>query len=253
MILLLGGTAEARALAVALVEARIEVTSSLAGRVADPALPAGAVRIGGFGGIDGLVRYLRDQRITAVVDATHPFAAAISAHAAVAAELSGVPLLRLTRPGWRHHRDADRWLWVADTDAARRAADTAERPFLTTGRQSLDRFLPWSDRAVVVRVVDPPAFAVPPAWTVIRSRGPYRLAAERQLMLDHRVDTLITKDSGGQHTEAKLQAARELGLPVVVIERPDPAAVPQVADVTEALVWVRARVSAVEPGRRSSG
>ncbi len=247
MILILGGTGEARDLAAALVAERIAVTSSLAGRITDPTLPAGPVRSGGFGGVDGLTDYLREHRITAVVDATHPFAATISGHAAAAAERADVAVLRLARPGWRGHPDADRWRWVADVDAARRAADDAHRPFLTTGRQSLAAFLPWAERPVVVRVVDPPDFTVPPAWTLIRSRGPYRPADERRLMLDHRVDALITKDSGGRLTEAKLTVAGELGVAVVVIERPTPPAVPQVDTVDAALSWVRTRVAAPGP------
>ncbi len=130
--------------------------TSLAGRVRDPALPPGRVRIGGFGGVDGLAAFLRADGVTAVVDATHPFAARISANAVAAAEQTGVPLLRLERPGWADHPNAGAWTWVADAEAARAAADAYERPFLTTGRQSLATFLPWADRAVLARVVDPP-------------------------------------------------------------------------------------------------
>ena len=158
-ILILGGTSEARELAAALVASGADVISSLAGRVSRPALPAGRVRVGGFGGVDGLVDYLRAGKITAVVDATHPFAAQISANAAAATALAGVPLLRLERPGWRDHPQAGSWTWVADAAAARAAAEAARRPFLTTGRQSLEAFLPWADRRAIVRVVDPPEFS----------------------------------------------------------------------------------------------
>ena len=227
-VLILGGTAEARRLAEVLTAAGYDVLTSLAGRVSAPALPVGRVRIGGFGGVDGLTEFLSQHPVDAVVDATHPFAARISANAEQAAARSGRPLLRLERPGWTDHPRADTWTWVADADAARLAADAADRPFLTTGRQSLEVFLPWADRSVLVRVVDPPDFPVPPAWTVIRSRGPYVYAAERQLMVDFAVDTLLTKDSGGEHTAAKLDAAADLGIPVVIISRPPAGNAPTV-------------------------
>ena len=239
MILVLGGTAEARELAGVLVHAGQDVLSSLAGRVSEPTLPAGWVRIGGFGGVDGLAAFLESQGVTAVVDATHPFAARIGANAAAASGQTGVPLLRLERPGWADHPRAGRWTWVADTNAARDAALPFDRPFLTTGRQSLDAFLGWSDRQVLVRVVDPPEIDIPAPWTVITARGPYPYADERRLMADFGVDVLLTKDSGGSHTAAKLDAAGDLGIPVVVIARPArPAGVPTVASVAEALAWL---------------
>ena len=242
-ILILGGTAEARELAAALVAGGEDVISSLAGRVSRPARPAGRVRVGGFGGVDGLIGYLRAGKITAVIDATHPFAAQISANAAAATSFDGVPLLRLERPGWRDHPQADSWTWVRDTAAARAAAIAARRPFLTTGRQSLEEFLSWADRRALVRVVDPPEFTVPSAWTVITSRGPYSFDDERRLMTDHAVDVLITKDSGGDLTKAKLAAAADLGVPVVIISRPAPVAgVPSVDQVSEAVHWAEAEV-----------
>ena len=241
-ILILGGTSEARELAGALVGSGADVISSLAGRVSQPALPAGRVRVGGFGGVDGLVDYLRAVKVSAVVDATHPFAVEISEIAAAYTELAGVPLLRLERPGWRDHPQAGSWTWVADTDAARAAAEAGRRPFLTTGRQSLETFLPWADRRAIVRVVDPPEFAVPAAWIVITSRGPYSYDNERRLMTDHAVDVLITKDSGGDLTRAKLDAAADLGVPVVIISRPAPVrTVPSVDQIAIAVNWVRAR------------
>jgi precorrin-6A/cobalt-precorrin-6A reductase len=238
-ILILGGTSEARELAAALADAGLDVISSLAGRVNKPALPAGRVRVGNFGGVDGLVDYLRAGKITAVVDATHPFAGRISANAAAAAALAGVPLLRLERPGWRDHPQAGSWMWVADATAARVAADTGRRPFLTTGRQSLETFLPWADRRSIVRVVDPPGFTLPATWTVITSRGPYSYADERRLIIHHAVDVLITKDSGGDLTRAKLDAAADLGVPVVIINRPAPIpGLVTVDQVTAAAKWV---------------
>ena len=237
-ILVLGGTAEARALAAALVHAGQDVLTSLAGRVRDPALPPGRVRVGGFGGVDGLAAFLRSDGITAVVDATHPFADRISTNAVAAADRAGVPLLRLERPGWTDHPNAGGWTWVANVEAARAAADAYEHPFLTTGRQSLTTFLPWADRVLLARVVDPPELALPERWTLITARGPYAYADERRLMAEAGTDVLLTKDSGGTQTAAKLDAADDLGIPVVVIARPPrPIGVPTVSSVLEAVAW----------------
>ena len=242
-ILVLGGTAEARSLARALVDDGLPLVSSLAGRVAAPALPVGEVRIGGFGGPEGLRRFLEQRQITAVVDATHPFAAQMSRHAVLAATAVGCPLLRLARPGWSDHPDASRWTWVADAAAAVVAGASARRPFLTTGRQSLESFLPWADRQALVRVVELPTFVLPEPWRVVRSRGPYAYPTECGLMEEHRVDLLVTKDSGGSYTQAKLAVAADLGVPVVVIRRPaETAETPSAATVTEARAWLR-RVS----------
>lgn len=248
-VLLLGGTGEARQLAGVLHDAGVEVVSSLAGRVSRPALPVGEVRVGGFGGPDGLAAYLRSTGVGFVVDATHPFAARISANAAAACAAAGVPLLRLERPGWRSHPDAAGWTWVADAEAARAAAVSARRPFLTTGRQSLPDFLPWADRDVLVRVVDPPELPLPERWAVLLARGPYERAAEERLMRDHAVDALLTKDSGGSLTVAKLDAAAALDVPVVVLERPaPPPGVPLVPSVAEAARHVRTRLTARSTG-----
>ena len=238
-VLVLGGTSEARALAAALAAAGVDVLTSLAGRVARPALPVGRVRVGGFGGVEGLRRALAEQSVGAVVDATHPFAARISGHAALACAASGVALLRLERPGWARHPRSGEWTWVTDVAAAVAAGAAAHRPFLTTGRQSLEAFLPWSDRAVTVRVVDPPEVALPPSWRVICSRGPYDYPAEHGLLRELAADLLVTKDSGGAHTVAKLDAAADLGVAVLVVRRPAaPAGVPTVATVEQALGWV---------------
>jgi precorrin-6A/cobalt-precorrin-6A reductase len=242
-VLLLGGTAEARALAAVLVGRGVDVLSSLAGRVSDPALPVGRLRVGGFGGVAGLVAHLTAEPVRAVIDATHPFAARISASAAEACARTGTPLLRLARPGWAAHPAARTWTWVDGTTGALAAGASCRRPVLTTGRQSLAEYLPWADRAVLARVVDPPGFPLPPAWRLVTSRGPYAMAGERDLLVGHRADLLVTKDSGGTHTQAKLEAAAGLDIPVVVVRRPAaPAGVETVGDVTSAVAWVEARL-----------
>ncbi|OBG36582.1 MULTISPECIES: cobalt-precorrin-6A reductase [Mycolicibacter] len=237
-VLLLGGTAEARALADRLVAAGIEVTTSLAGRVADPRLPVGAVRIGGFGGIDGLRTALSDYDV--VVDATHPFATTMAANAAAACAAAGRPLLRLERPGWSQ-RAGQAWHWAdSHEQAAQIAARLGRRPVLTIGRQQLASYLPaLADAAVLARVVEPPSISLPPSWSVIRDRGPYALPGELALLREHRADIIVTKDSGGEYTWPKMLAAEELGLPVVVVRRPArPAGVTTVNEVERALAWV---------------
>jgi precorrin-6A/cobalt-precorrin-6A reductase len=238
-ILILGGTAEARELATGLVADGLDVTSSLAGRVSSPNLPPGHVRVGGFGGAHGLADYLRRQQVSVVVDATHPFAARISANALQAADSTGTPLIRLERPGWRGHPRAGSWTWVVDSASARAAAEFACQPFLTTGRQALTDFHRWADREVLVRLVDPPAAALPERWILIMSRGPYGYAGERQILTTHGIDVLITKDSGGTHTVAKLDAAGDLSIPVVIIARPERPQVPQLETVAEVIAWCR--------------
>lgn len=239
-IVILGGTAEARQLASILVADGVDVVSSLAGRVRRPNLPPGRVRIGGFGGVDGLAEYLQLQPAAALVDATHPFAATISENAVQAASRTGTPLIRLERPGWTDHPRASSWIWVRDAAAARAVADSARRPFLTTGRQSLTEFGPWADRDVLVRLVDPPAKPLPERWTVIMSRGPYSYSDERQILSEYAIDVLLSKDSGGAHTVAKLDAAGDLGIPVVIIARPDHPPVRVLSTVAEVAAWCRA-------------
>ncbi|TFV61939.1 UNVERIFIED_ORG: cobalt-precorrin-6A reductase [Bacillus sp. AZ43] len=237
---MLGGTGEARRLATALVADGVDVLTSLAGRVADPVLPPGEVRIGGFGGADGLVAWLRAHPVRAVVDATHPFAEVMTASAARAADVTGVPLLRLHRPGWTA-QPGDDWRWVGSLEEAADAVAGFDSVFLTTGRQGLAAFAGLTAHCVV-RSVDPPEPPLPARTTVVLERGPFTVEEELSLMREHRVDVVVTKDSGGHLTEAKLTAARELRLPVVLVRRPPlPPGVPTVATVEEALSWVRAQ------------
>lgn len=239
-VLLLGGTAEARQLAEMLVADGIALVTSLAGDIAELRLPPGDVRVGGFGGVEGLVLYLREHGVAAVVDATHPFAAQMTAHAATACAAAGVPLLRLSRPSWATRTDAPSWHWVDSiTEARETAGRLGSRVFLAIGRQALPEFADWVDRSVVARVVDSPAMDVPGNWEVVRARGPFRLEDELELLRRHGIDVLVTKDSGGP-TDSKLDAAAQLGIPVVILHRPAlPATMPVVATPVEAAGWTR--------------
>lgn len=253
-ILLLGGTGEARRLAGHLAEDGLPFLSSLAGRVGTPAIPVGPVRVGGFGGPDGLADYLREQRIGAVIDATHPFASRMTGHAAQACQACGVPVLRLQRPSWQAHPASDDWIWVDDQPAAARAACAAgQRIFLTTGRQTLPEFAAFPElasRPVLARMVEKPTDPMPPSWTILCARGPFTLADEIELMRSHAVDVLVTKDSGGGLTEPKLDAATACGVAVVVIRRPPvPPTMATVSDVEQARCWAREAIS----GRRNPG
>ncbi len=237
--LILGGTGEARALALAATSAGLPVLSSLAGRVSNPALPVGPVRIGGFGGTAGLTCYLAAHQIRAVVDATHPFAATISAAAIGACADLAVPLLRLARPGWSGHPDASRWHWVdPGGPGCARAMELGERAFITTGRQTLADYDRMADRFALVRVVEPPTQPLSPVWELITDRGPYTLPGELELMRTRRIDVLVTKDSGGAYTAAKLDAAADLHVEIVIVRRPPPHDVATVGTVTEAMTWL---------------
>ncbi|MEO9330107.1 cobalt-precorrin-6A reductase [Gordonia aurantiaca] len=233
-ILILGGTGEARALAAALDDAGYSFISSLAGRVGNPRLPVGPVRIGGFGGVDGLREWLASNRIRVVVDATHPFAATITRNAAQAAARAGVPLLRLRRDPWVPG-ERDRWVRVPDLPAAADAVRRrGTRVLLTTGRQDVGVFADIHTAWFLIRVVDPPTSALPPRHEILRSRGPYDYASELELLRRNEIDLLVTKNSGGSLTKAKLDAAATLGIDVVVVDRPAEPDVPTVSDVESA-------------------
>jgi precorrin-6A/cobalt-precorrin-6A reductase len=238
-VLILGGTGEARQLAEALGDRpSLSVVSSLAGRVRAPALPVGSVRIGGFGGANGLAEYLRGERVAAVVDATHPFATTITASAVAATGRLGIPLLTLRRPGWTP-RPGDRWYWVPTLAAAARALpDLGRRVFLTTGRLGLAEFAALDEHWFLVRSIDAPTPPVPRRLRVLLDRGPFTVPGERTLLTAHRIDVLVTKDSGGEMTAAKLYAARELGVPVLIQARPSAPDVPTEPTVPGAVRWL---------------
>ena len=239
-VLILGGTTEARLLAERLIgRADLDVVSSLAGRVTSTILPAGRVRIGGFGGTTGLASWMDAHNIRAVIDATHPFAATISWNAAAAAAASHIPLLALRRAAWVPGQ-GDRWHDAASLDdAALMLPDLGGRHFLTIGRQGVSCFAGVRDAWFLVRSVDPPKEPTPPQMELLLDRGPYSLDAEIAVMRGRGVETVITKNSGGAATAAKLAGARELGLPVVMVRRPAaPLGVPEVADVHGAVEWV---------------
>ncbi|MGG7572761.1 cobalt-precorrin-6A reductase [Streptomyces sirii] len=240
-VLILGGTTEARRLAATLApEPALRVTTSLAGRVAAPRLPDGEVRIGGFGGPEGLARWLREHAVDALIDATHPFAGTISHHAALAAVTAHVPLLALRRPGWVPG-PGDTWHQVTSlADAAAALPALGTRVFLTTGRMGLSSFAHLTDPWFLVRSVDPPEPPHPPRMTVLLDRGPFTLDGERELLRTHRIDVLVTKDSGAAATAPKLTAAREAGIPVVLVRRPPtPQGVPETPTPQGAATWLR--------------
>lgn len=246
-VLILGGTTEARRLAELLAADAVpglRVTNSLAGRVAAPRLPPGEVRVGGFGGADGLAAWLREHEVDALIDATHPFAGTISFNAARAAATAHVPLLALRRPGWVPVAGDD-WREAGSLEeAAQLLPGLGRRVFLTTGRMGLAAFADLADLWFLVRSVDAPEPPHPPRMEVLLDRGPFTLEGEREVLRRHRIDVVVTKDSGGAATAPKLTAAREAGLPVVVVRRPPvPHGERVVAEPEQALRWLASRMS----------
>jgi precorrin-6A/cobalt-precorrin-6A reductase len=221
-ILILGGTAEARQVAGALAaRGDCDVVLSLAGRTEKPAAQGVPVRVGGFGGAEGLAAHLEDNAVDLLIDATHPYAARISANAAEAARAAGVPLLALRRPGWEH-MGGDRWTEVDDVGAAVQALGAAPRHvFLTLGRQEVHAFEAAPQHRYLVRSVDPvdPPLTLPRLETVL-SRGPFETADELALLERHGIDVVVSKNSGGSATYGKIAAARALGIEVVMVRRP---------------------------------
>jgi len=222
-ILILGGTREARELAGYLEEdARYHVITSLAGRTAAPNEVTGEIRSGGFGGVEGLMEFTRKKRIALIVDATHPFAVQISANAADAGARTGIPCLRLERAPWAE-RKGDNWTHMTDIKAAARAIPQGARALVTVGRQEVAPFFARRDIRVLARMIEPPEFDVPDNAEVLLARPPFSLKRERALLEAKRIEVLVSKNSGGDATYTKIEAARALGLPVIMIARPDRA------------------------------
>ena len=241
-ILILGGSSEASQLARALAtRADIAATLSLAGRTANPAALPLPTRIGGFGGVEGLIGYLKAERIDAVIDATHPFAAQMKRHAAEACLTTNTPLAAFTRAAWIAG-PGDNWIDVADAPAAARAlGDAPKRVFLTTGRVQAGAFAGPSHHHFVLRSIDAPSpGALPASLDLVLARGPFSIADEIELMRQKRIDVVVSKNAGGEATRAKIDAARELKLPVVMIRRPSAPMRAVFEDVENVLDWIEA-------------
>ncbi len=240
-ILILGGTSEASALAKLIAgDKRFQPTLSFAGRTASPAAPPIPHRVGGFGGWEGLAAWIKAEGVSALVDATHPFAARISANAVRAADATGVAFASLIRPAWTE-QDGDRWTLVPRPEAAAGALGDAPRTvFLATGRLELPAFAAAPQHTYIARVIDHPAdVALPPRIDFIYDRGPFDMAAETRLLKERRAEIVVSKNSGGAATYGKIEAARALGLPVVMIERPDKPALHTVSSAAQALRWLK--------------
>jgi precorrin-6A/cobalt-precorrin-6A reductase len=241
-ILILGGTSEAIALALALAQhPDLEITTSLAGRTQKPIVP-GLVRSGGFGGTAGLIDYLQDRQIHALVDATHPFAAQMSWNAAAAATAIGIPHLMLVRPPWQK-AEGERWIEVEhNAAAAATLPGMASRIFLTIGRQELAAYAFLKETWFLMRMIDPPdATAAIPPGLLLLARGPFSLDDERSLLARHRIEAIVSKNSGGEATYAKIIAAREMNLPVVMVQRPSRPETAKAETIPEAVRWLLKR------------
>jgi precorrin-6A/cobalt-precorrin-6A reductase len=239
-ILILGGTAEARQLAERLAgRADLEVTLSLAGRTATPAAQPVPVRVGGFGGAEGLAKYLISERIDALIDATHPYANAISANAVEARRRSGVPLIALRRPPWIAV-SGDRWIEVSDVrDAVRALGQAPRRVFVALGRNELKPFVDAPQHYYLIRSVDPVDPPLPlPHVGYVTGRGPFTEADDHALMTEHRIDGIVAKNSGGTATYGKIAAARALGIDVIVLRRPPTPDGAAVETIEDAIAWL---------------
>jgi precorrin-6A/cobalt-precorrin-6A reductase len=249
-VLILGGTADANRLVAAVVKhPGIDAVLSYAGRTDNPTKPPIAWRVGGFGGVDGLVNYLRSEKIAHVVDATHPFAAQISAHAVTACAIANVPLLALQRPPWPR-RPGDDWIEVDDLGAAAEALGSApRRVFLGIGRQHLERFAAYPQHVYLLRVVDPPRVTRPlQGAEVIVARGPFDFASDRAMLVKHRIEIVVARNAGGDSASAKIEAARDLRLPVVMVRRPFIPAREKVETTAEVLRWLGHEATPAERG-----
>jgi precorrin-6A/cobalt-precorrin-6A reductase len=239
-LLILGGSGEAAGLARALEgDARYDVTLSLAGKTSEPVALPGRLLTGGFGGAEGLARVLGQERFVVVIDATHPFAVQMKANVIQAARAAGVKLLAIRRPPWAQ-RQGDRWIMVESIEAAADAiGEKPRRVFLTTGRMELAPFRSAPQHFYIVRSVEAPSpRELPPRVELIAARGPFKLEDEKALLAERKIEVIVTKNSGGVGAEAKLEAARALSLPVIMVTRPDLPDAPSVETVAEALAWL---------------
>ncbi|MEO8784618.1 MAG: cobalt-precorrin-6A reductase [Bradyrhizobium sp.] len=249
-VLILGGTVDAnRLVAEVAKDPTIDAVLSYAGRTENPTRPPIAWRVGGFGGVDGLADYLRAENIARVVDATHPFAAQMSANAVAACALANVPLLALERAPWQR-AFGDDWIEVDNIVAAAEALGAApHRVFLGIGRQHLQVFAAHPQHHYLVRLVDPPRVALPlREAAVIVARGPFDLAGDDAMLRDHRIDIVVARNAGGDAASAKIEAARDLGLPVVMVRRPFIPAREKVEDVADVLRWLGHDLAPAERG-----
>jgi precorrin-6A/cobalt-precorrin-6A reductase len=249
-VLILGGTADANRLVTEVAkDPTIDAVLSYAGRTENPTLPPIAWRVGGFGGVDGLVDYLRAENIARVIDATHPFAAQMSATAVTACAVANVPLLALERTPWQH-TSGDRWIEVDNIATVADALGAApRRVFLGIGRQHLQLFAAHPQHHYLVRLVDPPRAPLPlHEADVIVARGPFDLAGDRAMLVDHRIDIVVARNAGGDAAVAKIEAARTLGLPVVMVRRPFIPVREKVADVADVLRWLGHDLAPAERG-----
>jgi precorrin-6A/cobalt-precorrin-6A reductase len=240
-VLILGGTTEASALAERIAgDPRLAPILSLAGRTANPRPQPILTRTGGFGGIEGLVRFLRSEAVEAVIDATHPYADQMSAHAVAACQQGGVPLASVARAEWRE-KAGDRWQVVPNSEAAASAlGDTPRRVFLSLGRQDLHVFAAAPQHHYIARLIERPEQqqTLPPDLRLLQSRGPFDREAELRLLANEKIETVVSKNSGGTATYAKIEAARALGLPVIMIARPHKPAGEVMADVEACVAWL---------------
>ncbi len=249
-VLILGGTADANRLVAEIArDSRIDAVLSYAGRTESPTPPPIAWRVGGFGGVDGLVDYLRAEKIARVVDATHPFAAQMSANAITACALVNVPLLVLERAPWQR-TSGDRWIEADNIVAAAEALGVARRRvFLGIGRQYLDVFAAHLQHHYLVRLVDPPRAPLPLREAdVIVARGPFDLAGDRAMLMEHRIDIVVARNAGGDAAYAKIEAARALGLPIVMVRRPFIPAREKVEGIADVLRWLGHDLAPTERG-----
>ena len=242
-VLILGGTRDAVDLASLLDEAGFAVTTSLAGVTRSPVIPKGSVRSGGFGGSAGMAAYLKDTGFAALVDATHPFAAQISASGHEAAKLAGIPYVRLERPCWLPQA-GDKWISVADVRSAIDALPANAKVFLTIGRKAVTQFMARPDLTGLARMIELPPSPLEQGWTVMLARPPFAVEDEKALMELESVTHLVTKNAGGELTSSKLVAARELGLPVIMIERPTKPDAPCFSEDNNVLNFLIENISA---------